>query len=216
MNILDHPTPGTLSAHGLSWGPGPLKWEALQGGGMRVSVPEKCDYFQDPGGVVRKDDAPNLSMLVSGDFVATARVRPNWATVWDAAALMVRQDAAHWAKLCFESTDIGTKAVVSVVTNGTSDDANGADLTVGDVWLQICRIGRQFGLHYALDGHLAPEESLPRGKPGWRMVRVFGMDMPAEVRVGLVAQCPAGPGVAIDWLTFSLEARTVKDLRAGI
>ena len=210
MNLLDTPTPQSLAAHGLSWGPGPLQWEALRSGGMRVSVPEKVDYFQDPGGAMTKDDAPYLSMLVTGDFVATAHVRPNWGTVWDAAALMVRQDALHWGKLCFESTDIGTTAVVSVVTNGTSDDANGADLSVQDVWLQVCRIGRQFGMHYSLNGQIAPEEG------GWRMVRVFGMDMPAEVRVGLVAQCPAGPGVAIDWLSFSLEARTVKDLRAGI
>ena len=204
MNLLETTSPQSLAAHGLSWGPGPLKWEALQSGGMRVFVPEKVDYFQDPGGAMTKDDAPFLSTPVSGDFVAQAHVRPNWVTVWDAAALMVRQDGHHWAKLCFESTDIGTKAAVSVVTNGTSDDANGADLSVKDVWLQICRIGRQFGLHYALDGL------------SWRMVRVFGMNMPAEVRVGLVAQCPAGPGAAIDWLSFSLEARTVKNLRAGV
>lgn len=130
--------------------------------GQAEGQSQKVDYFQDPGGTVRKDDAPYLSLPVSGDFVAQAHVRPNWVTVWDAAALMVRHDEQNWAKLCFESTDIGTKAAVSVVTRGTSDDANGADLEVQDVWLQVCRIGRQFGMHYALDGK------------SWRMVRVFG------------------------------------------
>jgi hypothetical protein len=40
--------------------------------------------------------------------------------------------------------------------------------------------------------------------------------VPAQVRVGLVAQCPAGPGVEIDWLSFSIELRTLSNLRAGI
>ena len=203
MNLLEQPTSDSLSLHHLTWSPAPLNWEPLPGGGMRVLVPEKVDYFQDPTGVMSKDDAPYLSMPVSGDFVARAHVRPNWVTVWDAAALMVRHDEHTWAKLCFESTDIGTKAAVSVVTRGVSDDANGADLLVADVWLQVCRVGGQFGLHYALDGQ------------SWRMVRVFSLDVPQQVRVGLVAQCPAGPGVAIDWLSFNVEQRTVTNIRAG-
>jgi hypothetical protein len=69
---------------------------------------------------------------------------------------------------------------VSVVTRGTSDDANGADLTVPEVWLQIYRAGNVFGMHYALDGRI------------WRMVRLFRLDVPERIKVGLVAQCPAG------------------------
>jgi len=203
MNLLENPTLESLIADQLVWSPPPLRWEALEEGGMRVHVPEKVDYFQDPGGQISKDDAPYLSLPVSGDFVVQARVRPNWQTVWDAAAIMVRHDARSWAKLCFESTDIGTKAAVSVVMRGASDDANGADLDISEVWLQVCRIGQVFGMHYSLDGQ------------SWRMVRVFRLDVPEEVRVGLVAQCPAGLGAAIDWLSLSVEQRTVANIRAG-
>jgi uncharacterized protein len=204
MNLLENLTKETLSARSLAWEHAPLDWEALPDGGIRVHVPGKTDYFQDPAGVIQKDDAPYLWLPFEGDFVAQAHVRPNWVTVWDAAVLMVRHDPTHWAKICFESTDIGTTAAVSVVTNGHSDDANGADLTTKDVWLQICRSGNTFGLHYALDGK------------SWKMVRVFRLDLPARVKVGLVAQCPAGPGVAVDLLSFSIAAGPVKDLRAGI
>ncbi len=41
---------------------------------------------------------------------------------------MVLQDMAHWAKACFELTDFNMQAVVSVVTNGQSDDANGCNI----------------------------------------------------------------------------------------
>jgi regulation of enolase protein 1 (concanavalin A-like superfamily) len=75
---------------------------------------------------------------------------------------------------------------------------------VPDVWLQIARVGNVFGMHYALDGR------------SWRMARFFSVPMPQTIKVGLVAQCPIGPGTAIDVLHFSIEQRTVKNLRSGI
>ncbi len=204
VNLLDNLTQEQLAARGLSWDHAPLGWEPLPEGGIRVTVPSKVDYFQDPGGAMQKDDAPYLHLKVTGDFVAQAHVRPIFTTTWDAGAILVRHDATHWAKLCFESTDIGTHAAVSVVTSSFSDDANGANLTTPDVWLQIVRMGDVFGMHYSQNG------------AEWRMVRVFRLPLPPEVKVGLVAQCPAGPGAAIDFLSFSLEQRTLRSLRAGI
>jgi regulation of enolase protein 1 (concanavalin A-like superfamily) len=48
------------------------------------------------------------------------------------------------------------------------------------------------------------------------MVRVFRLSMPPAVQVGLVAQCPAGSGTTVDFHSFEIEPRTVKDLRAGV
>lgn len=188
----------------LIWDPTPLGWEPLAGGGIRVQVPPGADYFQDPAGAIQRDSAPFLGLSVRGDFVARAHVRPQFKSTYDSGVLMVRSDPLHWAKICFESTDFGTTAAVSVVTNGVSDDANGVDVSVPDLWLQMCRTGNAFGLHYSLDGlH-------------WRMVRVFRLDLPEEVRLGVVTQCPVGPGTTVDLLFFGVEARTVKNLRAGI
>ncbi len=204
MNLLENLTPESLSARGLTWANPPLGWQALPEGGLRVTVPAQVDYFRDPAGVHNKDDAPFLWRPVSGDFVAQALVRPNFTTTWDAAALMARFDNAHWAKICFEKTDLGTTAAVSVVTNEVSDDANGANLSVPQLWLQMVRLGTAFGMHYSLDG------------AKWQMVRVFHLPGPAEVKLGVVAQCPAGPGATIDILHFSIAARSVTNLRAGV
>jgi regulation of enolase protein 1 (concanavalin A-like superfamily) len=204
MNLLTNLSSETLAARGLNWGPAPEGWEPLDGAGMRVHVQPRVDYFQDPAGTHVKDDAPYLWQYVTGDFVAQAHVRPTFTTTWDAGAIMVRHDARTWSKLCFESTDLGTTAAVSVVTSGLSDDANGADLTTPDVWLQVFRSGNVFGMHYALDGK------------SWRMVRLFNLGMPPTVKVGLVAQCPAGPGTTIDFLSFTVETRHVATLRAGV
>lgn len=205
QNLLEGLTAKNLAARGFTWAHPPESWEVLEEGGLRVYVAANLDYFQDPAGRHVKDDAPYLWTSVSGDFVARAKVRPpSTRSGGDAAALMVRHDATHWGKLCYEFTDLGNLAAVSVVTNGVSDDANGADLTPLEVWLQVCRVGDLFGLQYALDG------------VNWRMVRVFKLAMPDPLQVGLVAQCPGGPGSTIEWLSFSIEPRRVKNLRAGV
>lgn len=203
MNLLENLTPEKITARGLAWDHAPERWEPLPGGGMRVTVPALADYFRDPAGTHVSDNAPYLWKAVSGDFVARAHVRPVFQSTYDSGVILVRHDETHWAKICFEKTDFGTTAAVSVVTRGLSDDANGADLTVPDLWLQVVRSGNVFGLHYALDGE------------HWRMVRIFNLDVPENVKVGIVAQCPAGPGATIDFLSFSIEQRTVQNARSG-
>jgi hypothetical protein len=205
MNLLENLTSDTLASRGLAWEHDPTHWEALPGGGMRVIAPARADYFRDPTGSHVNDAAPFLWMNVSGDFVARALVRPTFASTYDSGVIMVRHDPEHWAKVCFEKTDFGTTAAVSVVTNGVSDDANGANLELAEVWLQVTRVGDVFGLQYSLDASAG----------SWRMVRVFRLPVPPTVRVGIVAQSPVGPGTTIDFLHFSIEQRTVKNVRSG-
>jgi regulation of enolase protein 1 (concanavalin A-like superfamily) len=205
MNLLNNFSPESLKAKGLNWTHPPAKWEVLEDGRVLITSPAQVDYFQDPAGKHVKDDAPYLWMKVSGDFVAQAYVRPpNTRSGGDAAALLIRQDAQHWCKLCYEFTDLGNLAAVSVVTNGISDDANGADLAAPDLWLQACRVGDLFGFHYSLDGKK------------WRLMRYFKLALNDPVQVGLVAQCPGGPGTTVEWLEFSVEPRPVKNLREGV
>ena len=179
-------------------------WEPLSDGGLRIHTGPKTDFFQNPNRQGGSDSAHLLWLPVTGDFVAQAHVRPTFTSTYDAGALMVRGDETHWAKVCFEATDFDTHAAVSVVTNGLSDDANGPNLDVPDVWLQVVRVGDLVALHYALDGK------------AWRMVRYCTLPLPDEVQVGIVTQSPIGPGTTIDVYSFTIERRTVKDLRAGV
>lgn len=200
-NLLETISPAHLGR--FAWDHAPDRWEPMPGGGLRVLAPGRTDYFRDPGGKPACHSAPFLWLAVEGDFVARARVRPAFGATWDAGCLMVRHTAGCWAKLCYEKTDFGTRAIVSVVTDGISDDANGVDLDAPQVWLQAARAGDLFALHYAPDGL------------DWRMVRYFRLPVPSRLQVGLVAQCPAGAGTAVEFLHFSVEPRTVADLRAG-
>ncbi len=182
----------------------PSTFVSLPDGGIRIKAPAKCDFFKDPAGQHVMASAPYLFLEVEGDFTAKTQVSHAFRSVWDAAAIMTWSDPDNWAKLCFEATDFGTQAIVSVVTKGVSDDANGVNYHWSNVWLQIVRKGNLFGMHYGPDG------------VHWNMVRYFIMDAPAKVRIGLVAQCPGGGGAELDFTAFCLDGTTVKDVRAGV
>lgn len=203
MNLLNELTLQTLAERGFAC-EHLQEWTPLPGGGIRMVVPPVTDYFRDPAGEKMKDNGPYLWREVTGDFVARAHVRPTFAGRYDAGGILVRQDAERWAKLCYESTNFGTTAAISVVTRGLSDDANGVDLTVSDLWLQVCRVGDSFGMQYAVDGK------------NWRKVRRFHLALPRTVRVGLLAQSPGDAGTSVDFLWFSVESRTVGDTRTGV
>jgi uncharacterized protein len=200
-NLLESCTPEQTGQ--LRWHQ-PAAIEPLPAGGIRIKAPARCDYFRDPAGKPAINSAPFLFLEAEGDFVAKTHVSHSFLTKWDAAALMALSDDGHWCKLCFEGSDFGTRAIVSVVTRDVSDDANGVNYHWRDVWLQIVRVGNLFAMHYGPDG------------TQWNMVRYFRLDLPAKIKVGLVAQCPAGEGADIDFHTFQLEHRTIADARAGI
>lgn len=202
MNLLTQITPDSFP--GLKWHHPPSRWEVLPGNQLRVCAPGRVDYFQDPAGILFNDSAPFLYQEISGDFIARTRVEPSFDTTYDAGALMVRQDDKNWCKLCYESTDFGTKAVVSVVTRFSSDDANGPNLNAQSVFLQAFRLGNVFGFHYSLDGVL------------WNMVRLFRLELSPTVKVGIVTQSPIGQGTAVIFHTFEIENRSISNPRSGV
>jgi len=110
------------------------------------------------------------------------KVSLDFIDIYDASAIMVVEDLTHWAKACFEFTDFGTHAVVSVVTNNQSDDANGCNVIEEAVWLLVSRAGQSFAFHYSIDGE------------NYFMMRYFNLPVEIKVKVGLVAQSPKGDG----------------------
>lgn len=175
-----------------------------------LHAPEKTDFFCPHGteseeGMLPESllNAPFYYTEVTGDFVMRVKVEHAFTSMYDSASIMVMQDLDVWAKACFELTDFGTHAVVSVVTNSVSDDANGCDIEGNSVWLQVARTGPSFAFHYSLDGIR------------FFMMRYFTLPAQETLKVGLLPQCPTGSGGDRIYSNFSLEKRTVKNIRAG-
>lgn len=150
-------------------------------------------------------NAPYFYTEVKGDFVLNVKVSHDFKETYDSASVMIMQDMENWAKCCFELTDFGTHAAVSVVTkDGESDDANGCDIEGQNfAYLRVCRVGRAFSFHYSLDGE------------HFHMTRYFLMKDAESVKVGLLAQAPMGQGGDRIYENLSIESKTVKNIRVG-
>ncbi|MCL2487716.1 MAG: DUF1349 domain-containing protein [Oscillospiraceae bacterium] len=180
----------------------------VDGEAFSIYAPPKSEYFNNPVPVNGEFippivDAPVLYTEIEGDFVMRVRVKPNFLTNYDAACLMVIKDENVWFKGAFEKSDFGTTAVVTVVTNGLSDDANGCNIEGDTVWLQMARVGNNFAVHYSLDGEK------------FDMVRLCWLPVDATVKAGVEAQSPTGEGGEREFCCLTVEKKTVKDLRAG-
>ena len=116
---------------------------------------------------------------------------------------MAMESETRWVKACFEYTDLHTRAVVSVITDTTSDDCNGVEADSDSIWLQLCRKDHIFAIHYSLDG------------VHWRMHRILRMEMEEELKVGLVAQSPLGYGGDFIFEKVSLKPERKADIRGG-
>jgi uncharacterized protein len=192
---------GRTLANGLRWLNEPPSWEFTEEG-LTVTPRGGTDYFRPPTGGT-SDDACFLHMPVSGDFTAVVSASARLVGFGDAAALAVRADPSRWAKVCLERSPAGEVSIVSVVTDGLSDDANNELLAAPSCHLRLTRAGSVFGMHFSLDGRR------------WRFVRTFALEVPAQVMVGLVAQAPFVPGCRASFASFTVAAGAVKDFRSG-
>ena len=144
-----------------------------------------------------------LAGPVAGDFQLSARVTVEFASTFDAGVLMLHAGERLWAKLCFEYSPRNEPMVVSVVTDGTSDDANAFVVVGNGVWLRVARLGPAFAFHASLDGER------------WELVRHFALPLGDEPAVGFEAQSPTGEGCVVRFDEISFRAARLGDLRDG-
>ena len=171
---------------------------------LEIGAGPETDLFADPlGESLPVLNAPRLVGHVDGDLQLQARVRVAFAATYDAGALLVWVDETNWAKLCFEQVPDGRRMIVSVVTRGRSDDANGFVVNEWDVWLRVSRLGSAFAFHASTNG------------ARWHLVRYFPLYPLTRVAYGFVAQSPTGRGCTATFRNISLRRERLAELRNG-
>ena len=95
---------------------------------IEIMAPGQTDFFcgsidECEEGILPESlcNAPYYYTEVEGDFVLQVKVSHDFKDTYDSASVMVMKDETCWAKCCYELTDFGTHAAVSVVTKGDSD-----------------------------------------------------------------------------------------------
>ncbi|WP_377269694.1 DUF1349 domain-containing protein [Peterkaempfera sp. SMS 1(5)a] len=188
-------------------GPRGGSW-VIDGGTLTMTSAPRTDLFADPMGR-EGEQLPDAARLVGvppeGDFTLAARVTVGFRSTYDAGVLLLHAGERLWAKLCFEYSPQGRPTAVTVVTRGTSDDANAHEVTGEQIWLRITRTGAAFALHSSADGDR------------WRLLRYFtlGAEAANRVKVGFMAQSPLGEGCTAVFDRISFRREAPRDLRDG-
>lgn len=157
------------------------EYRSTESGYVLVARPHSDMVVDAQSGSV-VSNAVYLAQEITGNFTISARVSHDFASTYDACCLIAYANDQLWSKACFECTEEGEHAVVTVMTNGRSDDANSVRIEDKQVYLQMCRRGDVVSVQYSIDGE------------HWTFVRILSIPLPATVRLGLLAQSPVGMG----------------------
>lgn len=164
------------------------------------------DFFRsaDDGYFFTNMPALLLEVDNSKPFVFKARLTPELKKAFDGGALLVYADADHWLKFAFERDERNLRRIVTVKTEGYSEDNNHELVEQESLWLKIATKGKAMGLYYSTDGQR------------WNFVRLDKNDYPDKLYIGLATQSATGNGHATLFEEASLSYTEIEDSRAGI
>lgn len=182
--------------------------KVLDNGALEFKCPEGLDFFIDPNeGKLTNITLPALLTKVDNTkpFTFTAKVTPEFTPdgLYNAADLLVYANDSLWQKLCFEQDEYGSHRIVSVRTDGTSDDNNHDKLDVKSVFLKISSDTRTIASYYSIDNN------------EWHMVRLYKNYYPDSLYVGVSSQCPKHGSCTSLIEDVTLNVDNVKDFRMG-
>jgi regulation of enolase protein 1 (concanavalin A-like superfamily) len=169
------------------------------------------DIFTGPGAAAAgataaavHDAATLLTDAPAGDFALSAEVTGDFRHAFDAGGLFLRHDRNTWATLRLELSPDREATVVSVVTDGVSDNAIAFTVKAKTLHLRISRHGAVFAFHTSSDGFR------------WRFVRAFALPgAHGALEVGFAAQSPHGNGCDVSFDIPALAPTSITNLRDG-
>jgi hypothetical protein len=178
----------------------------VRNGALILTAMGGTDLYVDPAG---PDTVPDAGRFVglppAGDFTLAAQVRVDFGAPFDAGALLLHARERHWAKVELEYSPQRQPTAVTMVTKGASDTGNSFEVDGDTLWLRITRSGAAWAFHASANGSR------------WRLLRYFALGGdPAElVRVGFLAQSPAGDGCTASFDHIAFARGAPANLRDG-
>lgn len=168
-----------------------------------------ADFFCDPA----PDTLPNTTSAVlltevdnTKPFTFSVRVNAGFVPdgTYSAAVLFVYVDNTHWQKLCFEQDERGNHRVVTVRTDGTSDDNNHEAFNdAGHVYFKISSDTHKIGSYYSRDSRT------------WQMARLYRNDYGDRIYLGISSQAPQVEECVSTFEDLSLTDRSIENFRLG-
>lgn len=206
ISLASAQTPSSLKVPTV---PRQLFWQnspkvcTMKGGTLNITAGEKTDLFRDPSQTYNIANAPQLLFKADENFVFTAQVEHAFTNKWDAGALVLSADSLHWVKFGFEKDYTGAHRIVSVVTNGVSDDANSLEVDGTQTWLRIAKSGDAVMLYQSNNGKK------------WFLIRHLRFEAKKGANVGFLAQSPEGTSNLVKFSGIKYESRKIADPYSG-
>ena len=186
----------------LHWHNKPADWKPLRDGGVEISAGPQTDWFIDPSGRTTADNAAALLFEPDPVCMLNAFVTVEYQGRFDAGVLVIYQNPTHWAKICLELSPLNQLMIVSVVTQGKSDDCNSYLVEGKSSFLRISRLEKAFAFHASPDGD------------NWNLIRHFAL-AEGDIKMGMMAQAPTGPGCTVRFTQIHYAAELLGDIRSG-
>lgn len=166
----------------------------------------KSDFFNAPNGKEKYSNAPMLLTFINNKepFTFITKVSPEFSETYDAGAVYVFVNNDLWQKFAFEMDERKLTRIVTVKTNGTSDDNNHDAVDAETVFMKISSDVESIGYYYSLDSI------------NWQLVRVYKNEYPDNFWLGLSSQSPIGNGITTVFENCTLEKKAIEDFRKGI
>jgi regulation of enolase protein 1 (concanavalin A-like superfamily) len=189
--------------------PHPLRWEnnplsySLKNDELVLVAGEKTDMFRDPNVTYNTDNAPKLVFKADENFVLSASIEHSFTNKWDGGAIILKSDALHWVKFCFEKDYTGANRVVSVVTKNVSDDCNSVAISGNKVFYKVAKAANVITLYYSINGL------------DWFLVRHLQFDATTGFEVGFLAQSPVGSKCEVRFSDIQYQSKKIKDPYLG-
>lgn len=189
--LLDFASPGCTSVEPARWNPPPASSSLVAGCGLVVAPSSETDYWQKTHYGFRKHNGPALTVELTGDFVATTRVRSNPAHQYDQGGLIASFGEGAWIKTSCEFIPTGPSKLGVVVTRGGYSDWSTQPAPLSpdgalEFELRLARLGAAYLVH----ARRSEAEA-------WTLLRLAHLDPDAATEpchVGLYACCPLGEG----------------------
>jgi uncharacterized protein len=174
-------------------------------GTLTLSSAAKRDNFRDPDGKLSSNTAPMLLSQIDNKkpFTLSAKVTPVFKDTYDAGALYIWVRDDLWLKMAMERDERARTRIVTVRTNGTSDDNNHDVVTAKSVYMKISSDTKTVAFYYSSDSKQ------------WQLVRLFKNDYPSALWLGLSSQSPMGDGNSTTFENVTLTQTSVSDFRLG-
>lgn len=187
----------------IRWSPSAASHE-VDDDGITIHAGPLTDWFNDPRTDGRTASAP-VAVVVEGALPVTVScivdIEPQ--ATFDAACLVAHQDDDHWVKLALELDPSGQLRIVSVATDGSSDDCN-----------HVAVSGTSCDLRISIDEHSVALHARS-GDGGWELVRYCATPFSAPPSIGLEAQSPTGDGITARFTDITITHAAITELRDG-